>query len=52
MSGPQGITVLLLWVSACLWLSWQAQGAVIISGIPKSLVNNNFCADSSNLYSS
>lgn len=51
MSGPRGVPMLLLWVSACLWLSWQAQGALIISGIPKSLVNNNFCADFKNLHS-
>lgn len=52
MSGPLGVPVLLSWVSACLWLSWQAQGALIISGIPKSLVNNNFSADFKTLYSS
>ncbi|TWW61761.1 Inter-alpha-trypsin inhibitor heavy chain H3 [Takifugu flavidus] len=38
MSGPLGVPVLLVWV--CLWLSWQAQGALIISGIPKSLETN------------
>uniref|UniRef100_H2S045 Inter-alpha-trypsin inhibitor heavy chain H3 n=1 Tax=Takifugu rubripes TaxID=31033 RepID=H2S045_TAKRU len=38
MSGPLGVPVLLSWV--CLWLSWQAQGALIISGIPKSLETN------------
>ncbi|TWW61763.1 Inter-alpha-trypsin inhibitor heavy chain H3 [Takifugu flavidus] len=44
MSGPLGVPVLLSWV--CLWLSWQAQGALIISGIPKSLVEvHSFTVD-------
>lgn len=51
MSGPLGVPALLLWVSACLWLSWQAQGALIISGTHKSLVNHDFNADFISLFS-
>ncbi|XP_070814507.1 inter-alpha-trypsin inhibitor heavy chain H3-like [Chaetodon trifascialis] len=46
MSGLQGVRLLLLWGSACLWLPGQARGALVISGAYEALQETSGAARS------